>query len=179
MSYVIFQKSAFFLGGEGRGAKKSVVQKQIYCNAPRKHVCVWVCHSIGFTHTDLKLENVLFVDDGYKQIHVVTFFLGAQLFRLHSLALGLRLFARARLWRLGTSVQLGFSKTKNNLLNLKKNRKNEGSSQKKPFSFILLVNLKGPYVVYPFSARLDDRLQKKEWKALKKKLFLIIKQKKR
>lgn len=26
------------------------------------------CHSIGLTHTDLKLENILFVDDSYKKI---------------------------------------------------------------------------------------------------------------
>jgi len=31
---------------------------------------VGFCHSIGLTHTDLKLENVLFVDDGYTKIHV-------------------------------------------------------------------------------------------------------------
>jgi len=31
---------------------------------------VGFCHSIGLTHTDLKLENVLFVDDGYTKIRV-------------------------------------------------------------------------------------------------------------
>jgi len=29
---------------------------------------VGFCHSIGLTHTDLKLENVLFVDDGYTKV---------------------------------------------------------------------------------------------------------------
>jgi serine/threonine protein kinase len=31
---------------------------------------VGFCHSIGLTHTDLKLENVLFVDDGYNKVVV-------------------------------------------------------------------------------------------------------------
>lgn len=31
---------------------------------------VGYCHQIGLTHTDLKLENVLFVDDGYAKVKV-------------------------------------------------------------------------------------------------------------
>lgn len=31
---------------------------------------VGFCHNVGLTHTDLKLENVLFVDDGYSKVKV-------------------------------------------------------------------------------------------------------------
>merc|ERR1719346_550324 len=31
---------------------------------------VGFCHNVGLTHTDLKLENVLFVDDGYSKLKV-------------------------------------------------------------------------------------------------------------
>jgi len=34
---------------------------------------VGFCHSIGLTHTDLKLENVLFVDDGYTKVKMGEF----------------------------------------------------------------------------------------------------------